>query len=187
MHWSPTMSLSFRYSNQNPENISSPPIQGIYAEQQYANLKDRVCDDHTNAVKLLPTSWEFRPPGMPNCVIGQVVPDVQSITLLSQTSTPNMILLWLPDVEDRQHSFEIMEITHPVTQHSILEIFNIRQYHRVNFNSRNVLYLEIYWKILIVLIYISGMSLHKETRYNFKLIIINLMNYLAQTLQISYT
>ena len=63
----------------------------------------------------------------------------------------------------RQHSFEIMVTTCPVTQHSILEIFNIWQYHRVNFNSRNVLWLEIYWKTFTVLIYISGMSLYKET------------------------
>jgi len=56
-----------------------------------------------------------------------------------------------------------MVTTRPVTQHSLLEIFNIRQYDHVNFNSHSVLYLEIYWKIFTVLIYISGMSLHNET------------------------
>jgi hypothetical protein len=51
-------------------------------------------------------SWKFRPSGMWQLVTGQVVPDVQRITLptSSWSCTPSRILLWILDAEDKSNS-----------------------------------------------------------------------------------
>ena len=131
MDWSSMMSLSFKYSNQSPENISLLPhsrnlcwIAICKSDVQSLWWSYQCCQVATNFVRIqafcyarlchwTSSSWysKYHPP----------FTDKHS----KQDST---LAAWC--WRYKQHSFEITVNTRPVTQHSILEIFNIWQFHR---------------------------------------------------------
>ena len=105
MYWSSKMCLAFRYSNQNPVNISLLPHSRNLYEIKICKIV-MIIPMLSSCYQLQWYSWKFRLSGMWHCVIRQVVPDIQRLTLptSSWSSTPSRTLLWILDAEDKSNS-----------------------------------------------------------------------------------